>query len=113
MKAEVLAAANVGRARDIVLAFPNSFEAVAIINAARSANPHIRITARVHSGEQRERLISAGADMVVNGDDVTARAIADHLLEPRSDAPLADGPILPADTPMREAALTGEADRLP
>ncbi len=76
MKPEVLAAANVAGARDIVLAFPNSFEAVAIINAARAANPSIRITARVHSGEQRERLIQAGADTVINGDEVTAQAIA-------------------------------------
>lgn len=113
VKAEVLAAANIAQARDIVLAFPNSFEAVAIINAARNANPGIRITARVHSGEQRERLIQTGADTVVNGDEVTAQAIADHLLEARSDAPLADGPILPADEPMREAALTDGTDRIP
>ncbi|WP_279481640.1 cation:proton antiporter [Aureimonas sp. SK2] len=113
VKAEVLAAANVAEARDIVLAFPNSFEAVAIINAARAANPNIRITARVHSGEQRERLIQAGADTVVNGDEVTAQAIADHLLQARAGAPLADGPILPADEPMREAALTAGSDRLP
>ncbi len=110
VKPEVLAAANVAGARDIVLAFPNSFEAVAIINAARAANPSIRITARVHSGEQRERLIQAGADTVINGDEVTAQAIAEHLLHARSDLPLGDGPILQAEEPLIGPALT--ADRI-
>ncbi|WP_416355268.1 cation:proton antiporter [Aureimonas phyllosphaerae] len=113
VKPEVLGAANIAKARDIVLAFPNSFEAVAIINAARAANPSVRITARVHSGEQRERLIHAGADTVINGDEVTARAIAEHLLDARSDLPPGDGPILQAEEPMNGAALTAGSDRLP
>ncbi|WP_062112430.1 YbaL family putative K(+) efflux transporter [Aureimonas sp. AU40] len=120
VKPEVLEAANIAGARDLVLAFPNSFEAVAMIAAAKAANPEIRITARVHSGEQRERLIQAGADMVVNGDEVTAQAIADHLLDLGSDAPGARGPLLPDEAPILpeltgagEGELTRPTERLP
>ncbi|ALN72933.1 YbaL family putative K(+) efflux transporter [Aureimonas sp. AU20] len=120
VKPEVLEAANIAGARDLVLAFPNSFEAVAMIAAAKAANPDIRITARVHSGEQRERLIQAGADMVVNGDEVTAQAIADHLLDLGSDAPGARGPLLPDEAPILpeltgagEGELTRPTERLP
>ncbi|WP_182084719.1 cation:proton antiporter [Aureimonas sp. ME7] len=117
VKAEILEAANIGAARDLVLAFPNSFEAVAIIQAARSANPDVRITARVHSGEQRDRLIQAGADTVVNGDEVTAESIANQVLEHRPDVPGADGPILGTDPipgmePADSKALTADGERL-
>ena len=120
VKPEVLEAANIAGARDLVLAFPNSFEAVAMIAAAKAANPEIRVTARVHSGEQRERLIQAGAEMVVNGDEVTAQAIADHLLQTASDVPGARGPLLADDAPILsepDAAasfeLTRRAEPLP
>ncbi|KTQ97706.1 sodium:proton antiporter [Aureimonas ureilytica] len=118
VKPEVLDAAHISGARDLVLAFPNSFEAVAMIAAARAANPDIRITARVHSGEQRERLIDAGADTVVNGDEVTAQAIADHVLSFGPDALGAKGPIFADDHgQLSEASdgdeLTGPAERLP
>ncbi|KTR05411.1 sodium:proton antiporter [Aureimonas ureilytica] len=118
VKPEVLDAAHIGGARDLVLAFPNSFEAVAMIAAARTANPDIRITARVHSGEQRERLIDAGADTVVNGDEVTAQAIADHVLSFGPDAPGAKGPIFaddhgPLPEPSDGDELTEPAERLP
>ncbi|WP_062231539.1 YbaL family putative K(+) efflux transporter [Aureimonas sp. N4] len=118
VKPEVLDAAHIAGARDLVLAFPNSFEAVAMIAAARAANPDIRITARVHSGEQRERLIDAGADTVVNGDEVTAQAIADHVLSIGPDAPGAKGPIFADDhgqlsEPSDGDELTEPAERLP
>ncbi|WP_062222083.1 YbaL family putative K(+) efflux transporter [Aureimonas sp. D3] len=118
VKPEVLDAAHIAGARDLVLAFPNSFEAVAMIAAARAANPDIRITARVHSGEQRERLIDAGADTVINGDEVTAQAIADHVLSFGPDAPGAKGPIFADDhgqlsEPSDGDELTEPAERLP
>ena len=91
-----------------------------MIAAAKAANPEIRVTARVHSGEQRERLIQAGAEMVVNGDEVTAQAIADHLLQTASDVPGARGPLLADDPPILsepDAAasfeLTRRAEPLP
>ncbi len=73
----VLVAANVARARLLVLAIPNSFEAGQIVQQARRANPAIEIVTRAHYDAEVEHLTRMGADSVIMGEREIARAMID------------------------------------
>ena len=73
---DVLRDANIEEAGRLVLAIPEGFEAGAIAESARRANPKLRILARAHSDEEVVHLERHGADHVV----VAEREIARRLL---------------------------------
>ncbi|PRD45125.1 Kef family K(+) transporter [Phyllobacterium phragmitis] len=81
---EVLNAANLPKARQLVLAIPNAFEAGQIIVKVRAANPGIGIVARAHSDAEAQHLTDLGADIVIMGEREIARGMVTHLLEANS-----------------------------
>ncbi|MGH6862251.1 MAG: NAD-binding protein, partial [Phyllobacterium sp.] len=90
---EILAAANLAEARQLILAIPNAFEAGQIVVKARAANPVIRILARAHSDAEVQHLLDLGADAVIMGEREIARGIVAHILnldEPKPEGPLTE-----------------------
>jgi len=81
VKGEILAAAGLRRARHLVLAIPNAFEAGGIVKQARADNPGIEIIARAHSDAEVEHLAGLGADIVIMGEREIARAMIEHLTD--------------------------------
>ncbi len=90
---DVLAAANLAGARQLILAIPNAFEAGQIVVKARAANPVISILARAHSDAEVQHLQDLGADAVIMGEREIARGIVAHILdldEPKPEGPLTE-----------------------
>ncbi len=75
--AHVLREAGIAEATRLVIAIPEGFEAGAIAERARKANPGITILARAHSDAEVEHLEKLGVDQIVMGE----REIARRLLE--------------------------------
>jgi CPA2 family monovalent cation:H+ antiporter-2 len=80
-RADVLAAANLGRARAIIIAIPNAFEAGRVVEQARALNPGIEIIARAHSDAEVDHLTNLGANTVIMGEREIARGMIERLLE--------------------------------
>ncbi len=78
---EVLAAANLGKARQLFIAIPNGFEAGQIAEQARALNPSLEIVARAHSDAEVEHLDSHGANLVIMGEREIARAMIERALD--------------------------------
>ncbi|MGH6760075.1 MAG: YbaL family putative K(+) efflux transporter [Phyllobacterium sp.] len=78
---DVLEAANIAGASQLILAIPNAFEAGQIVFKARAVNPAISILARAHSDAEVQHLQDLGADAVVMGEREIARGIVAHILE--------------------------------
>lgn len=88
---DVLAAANLAEARQLIIAIPNAFEAGQIVVKARAANPAISILARAHSDAEVQHLQDLGADAVIMGEREIARGIVAHILDldkPKPEEPL-------------------------
>jgi monovalent cation:H+ antiporter-2, CPA2 family len=79
VSAEVLADANIGSARALLLAISQALEAGPIIRQAREANPDIAILARAHSDEEVDYLHKAGADATIMGESEIARSMCDSV----------------------------------
>jgi CPA2 family monovalent cation:H+ antiporter-2 len=89
---DVLAAANLKAARNVIIAIPEAFEAGQVIQQARAANPKVKIVARAHRDAEVDHLISLGADTVVMGEREIARGMIEHVMAPEGDA---DAPASP------------------
>ncbi len=90
---DILAAANLSGARQLILAIPNAFEAGQIVVKARAANPVISILARAHSDAEVQHLQDLGADAVIMGEREIARGIVSHILsldEPKPEGILTE-----------------------
>ncbi|MEP7454764.1 YbaL family putative K(+) efflux transporter [Phyllobacterium sp. SB3] len=90
---DILAAANLAGAKQLILAIPNAFEAGQIVVKARAANPVISILARAHSDAEVQHLQDLGADAVIMGEREIARGIVSHILnldEPKPEGPLTE-----------------------
>jgi monovalent cation:H+ antiporter-2, CPA2 family len=77
---------NLAGARRLIAAIPDPFEAGHVIEAARAANPSIRIVARAHSVEGVEYLRAMGADVVLMGEEELANGMALAALGERAPA---------------------------
>jgi len=88
---EVLAAADVGAARQLFLAIPNGFEAGQIAAQARHTNPALEIVARAHSDDEVAHLETHGANIIIMGEREIARAMIERAVGARP-APAADRP---------------------
>lgn len=75
--APVLALAGLERAKVLLVAIPNGFEAGQVIEQARHIRPGLRIIARAHSDDEVEYLKRLGADTAIMGE----REIAFGMLE--------------------------------
>lgn len=76
---EILGATNPSRARHLVIAIPEAFEAGQIVQQARAANPDIRIIARAHADAEVDHLKGLGADVVIMGEREIARGMIEEL----------------------------------
>lgn len=77
---------NLAGARRLIAAIPDPYEAGHVIEAARAANPSIRIVARAHSVEGVEYLRAMGADVVLMGEEELANGMARAALGERAPA---------------------------
>ena len=76
---EVLAAANLPRAKALLVTLPQAFESGEVVRAARQLNPQLRIIARADSEACRDHLQAQGTDLVVLGERELARAMTEGL----------------------------------
>jgi CPA2 family monovalent cation:H+ antiporter-2 len=76
----VLEAAGLARARVLVVATPDSFQARRIVEIAREQNPTIEIVVRTHSDEEIVALQALGASRIVMGEKELARGLLEHSL---------------------------------
>jgi CPA2 family monovalent cation:H+ antiporter-2 len=76
-----LAQAGVARARMLVVAIPDTFQARQMIEAARTLNPAIETVVRTHSEEEAELLRRENAGKVFMGEHELAVGMARHVLE--------------------------------
>jgi CPA2 family monovalent cation:H+ antiporter-2 len=76
---EILTAANLGKARGLLVAIPDAFEGGQIVAQARAIDPRLPIMARSHSEEETEHLKKFGANKVVMGEEEIAKAMLAEL----------------------------------
>jgi monovalent cation:H+ antiporter-2, CPA2 family len=95
---EVIAAANLAKARWLLVAVPDAFEGGQVVEQARKINPSLRILARAHSEEETAHLVRHGATQVIMGEHEIAKAmIAD--IETELSASAAPNAAPPATAP--------------
>ncbi len=75
----VLKEAALDRARAIIVAVPNPYEARRIVEAARSLNPSIKVLVRAHNEEEMAYFTKQGVDLAVVGAREVGRRIIDYL----------------------------------
>ena len=75
----VIEAANLGKARCLLVAIPNAFEGGQVVQQARAINPGLRIIARAHSEAEILHLMKHGASLVVMGEHEMAMAMVNHV----------------------------------
>ncbi|MBZ0235447.1 MAG: Kef family K(+) transporter [Deltaproteobacteria bacterium] len=76
----VLAVARPDRAKLLVIATPDPYQASAIISRARAANPDIEILARAHGRDERAYLEKRGATVALVGEHELAFSLAHQAL---------------------------------
>ncbi|MET0533592.1 MAG: YbaL family putative K(+) efflux transporter [Steroidobacter sp.] len=76
----VLDLAHVERARLLVIATPDGFQARRILELARAKNPSISVVVRTHSSEELRYLIRKGVDRAVMGELELALEMTDYAL---------------------------------
>ncbi len=90
-RSDVLKSANLVRARYLLVAIPEAFEAGQIVQQARAANPAIQIIARAHSDAEVEHLKSLGADLIIMGEREIALGIIQNLFDWQARRTAVDG----------------------
>jgi monovalent cation:H+ antiporter-2, CPA2 family len=76
---EVLAAANLARARCLIVAIPDAFEGGQIVAAGSAVHTRPPTIARSHSDEESEHLKKHGANIVIMGEQEIATAMLANL----------------------------------
>jgi len=75
----LIAAANLGGARCLLVAIPDAFEGGQVVVQARAINPTLPIIARAHSEDEIEHLKKHGANLVVMGEHEIAKAMIETV----------------------------------
>ncbi|MDB5624857.1 MAG: Potassium efflux system protein [Tardiphaga sp.] len=76
---EVLEAANIAKARGLLVAIPDGFEGGQIVAKARTMNPGLAIIARSHSDDETAHLTQYGANQVIMGETEIANAMVARI----------------------------------
>jgi CPA2 family monovalent cation:H+ antiporter-2 len=76
---DVLGAAHPSKAKYLITAIPEAFEAGQIVQQARAASQTIQIIARAHSDAEVDHLRGLGADIVIMGEREIARGMIEEL----------------------------------
>lgn len=79
---ETLGRTAIERASVLVAALPTDADNLFIVLSGRGANPSLRIVARAQSVRSDAKLLMAGADRVVNPEDIGARRLAAFAQRP-------------------------------
>ena len=98
-----LLAANLSKARCLLVAVPENFEAGQIVEQARAISPELLIFARGHSEAEKAHLESCGANAVVLGEEEIAGAMLGFytsMAQPTAET------VTPTDAQPRESAAT-------
>jgi monovalent cation:H+ antiporter-2, CPA2 family len=77
----VLIQAHIARARVLVVAVPDPFDARRILEVARMVNPGVETVVRTHSDEETELFRRENAGQVYMGEHELARSMAEYVLE--------------------------------
>jgi monovalent cation:H+ antiporter-2, CPA2 family len=77
----IIAAANLGEARCLLVAIPDAFEGGQVVQQARTINPELLIIARSHSEAEIEHLKKHGADLVVMAEHEIAKAMFENIAQ--------------------------------
>ena len=72
---EIIAAANLGAARCLLVAIPDAFEGGQVVEQARALSPKLSIIARAHSEAEVLHLKKHGASVVILSEHEMARAM--------------------------------------
>ena len=88
----ILEATNLEKARHLLVAIPNAFEAGQVVAQARAAHPALDIVARAHSDAEVEHLAGLGANTVIMGEREIARGMIGRVAGAEADLPGADAP---------------------
>ena len=78
---EVIAAANLGQSRCLLVAIPDAFEGGQVVQQARAINSALPIIARAHSEAEIAHLMKHGATLVVMGEHEIAKAMIENIDE--------------------------------
>jgi CPA2 family monovalent cation:H+ antiporter-2 len=76
---EIIAAANLGKARCLLVAIPDAFEGGQVVQQARAINADLPIIARAHSEDEIAHLMKHGASLVIMGEHEIAKAMASNI----------------------------------
>ncbi|MCM5554532.1 YbaL family putative K(+) efflux transporter [Pleomorphomonas sp. NRK KF1] len=101
----VLALAGLERAKALLVAIPEGFEAGQVVEQARRINASLLIVARAHSDEEVEHLLRHGADRVIMGEREIALGML-KMLDDQSAAPHGAA----AETPPSDATMPPDTD---
>ena len=74
---EIIAAANLGAARCLLVAIPDAFEGGQVVEQTRALNPRLNIIARAHSEAEMLHLKKHGASVVILGEHEIAHAMVE------------------------------------
>ncbi|MEG6508525.1 YbaL family putative K(+) efflux transporter [Methyloligella sp. 2.7D] len=105
---EVIAAANLNKARSLLIAIPDGFEGGQVVEQAKAINPKLVVVARAHSEDEVEHLAKLGADVVVTDKDEVAKAM---LHEAMIRSAVARPKKLPAKTSRKTQPKSGTRSR--
>ncbi|MDV3252183.1 cation:proton antiporter [Devosia sp. BK] len=83
---DVLKLANLGGAKNLLVAISNAFEAGSVVESGRKLNPEISIVARAYSEEEETFLRGLGASVVIRGEREIGKGIL-ALLQAGEDKP--------------------------
>ncbi len=81
---EIIAAANLGAARCLLVAIPDAFEGGQVVEQARKLNPKLTIIARAHSEAEVLHLKKHGASVVILGEHEIAHAMVELVAPGRT-----------------------------
>lgn len=78
----IMAAAGLDRAATLVSALPTDSDNVYVVLSGRAMRPDLHIVARARAESSEAKLLRAGADRVINPQEIGARRIAAFALQP-------------------------------
>ncbi len=109
---DVLRLANLGAARNLLIAISNGYEAGSVCESGRKLNPDIAIIVRAYSEEEENFLRGLGATTVIRGEREIGKGILTYLRSDEGKATIkAVEPVLPAAENILAKAAMSEAVR--